>query len=417
MRMERTVPGTTWAGNHRYEARELCVPASLDELAEVVSGAERVRALGSRHSFTDLVDSDVLVSLHGLPRVFALDPVAGTVTVDGGSRYGEVSSRLHAKGWALANLASLPHISVAGAVATGTHGSGDDNHSLATAVAGLTVMDGTGRERTLTRADPDLDGTAVGLGALGIVTTLTLDVEPTYDVRQDVWTDLPGAAVEEHLDEVTRSGYSVSLFTDFSGPGFSQAWVKSRADEAPETFFGARRATGPLHPDIGAVAEGVTQQGGIPGPWLERLPHFRLEFTPSHGAELQSEYLVPRPRVLEALAAMRRLQPHFAGLLRVAELRTVAADRLWLSGAYATDVVGIHITWVLDEPAVYAVLPQVEAALLPLGARPHWGKCFAARAADVAPLYPRMADFRALRARVDPENTFGNGWLDRVVGA
>jgi xylitol oxidase len=414
--MERMDAGSTWAGNRAYEARELCVPASVDELAEVVSRAERVRALGSRHSFTDLVDSDLLVSLHRLPRVFALDPDVGTVTVDGGSRYGEVASRLHAEGWALANLASLPHISVAGAVATGTHGSGDDNHSLATAVAGLTVMDGTGRERTLTRADPDLEGTLVGLGALGIVTTLTLDVEPAYDVRQDVWTDLPGTAVERHLDEITSSGYSVSLFTDFSGPDFSQAWVKSRADEAPETFFGARRATRQLHPDSGAVAEGVTQQGGIPGPWLERLPHFRLEFTPSAGAELQSEYLVPRPRVLEALAAMRRLRPHVAGLLRVAELRTVAADRLWLSGAYGTDVVGIHLTWVLDEPAVYAVLPRLEAALLPLGARPHWGKCFTATAADLEPLYPRMADFRALRKRVDPENTFGNAWLDRVVG-
>lgn len=415
--MQRTAPGSTWAGNHDYAARELCLPASTEELADVVAGAERVRALGSRHSFTDLVDSDLLVSLHAMPRVFDLDADAGTVTVDGGSRYGEVSSRLHAAGWALANLASLPHISVAGAVATGTHGSGDDNHSLATAVAGLTVMDGTGTERTLGRDDPDFDGTVVGLGALGIVTTLTLDVEPTYDVRQDVWMDLPGSAVEKHLDEITRSGYSVSLFTDFSGPGFSQAWVKSRADEAPETFFGARRATEQLHPDIGAVAEGVTQQGGIPGPWLERLPHFRLEFTPSHGAELQSEYLVPRPRVLEALAAMRRLRPRFAGLLRVAELRTVAADRLWLSGAYATDVVGIHITWELDEAAVYAVLPLLEAELLPLGARPHWGKCFAATVEDIAPLYPRMDDFRALRARVDPDGTFGNAWLDRVVGS
>jgi xylitol oxidase len=407
---------TNWAGNHAYAGSRLARPASLDELAEVVGAASRVRAIGSRHSFTDIVDSDVLVSLEALPTVFDLDRAAGTVTVGGGARYGDVSRALHERGWALANLASLPHISVAGAVATGTHGSGDSNASLATAVGALSLMDGSGASRTVRRGDPDFAGTVVGLGALGIVTSLTLDIEPAYDVRQDVWTDLPYAVVADHFDEVTASGYSVSLFTDFSAAGFSQAWVKSRAAEAPDDFFGARRATKELHPDIGAVAENVTQQGGIVGPWLERLPHFRLEFTPSHGAELQSEYLVPRAQALAALDAIRALRPRLDGLLRVGELRTVAADDLWLSCAYGTDVVGFHLTWVLDEPGVYAVLPDLEAALLPLGARPHWGKCFVATVTDLEALYPRLGDFRALRDRVDAERTFGNAFLDRVIG-
>lgn len=407
-----------WAGNHTYAASRFERPTSPEELAAVVSGADRVRAIGSRHCFTDLGDSagGVLVSLDALPPSFELDEAARTVTVGGAMRYGEVSSSLHRRGWALANLASLPHISVAGAVATGTHGSGDSNASLATAVSSLTLMDATGVEGTLCRGDQDFDGSVVGLGALGIVTTLSLDVEPAYSLRQDVWTDLPAEAVEHQLDEITASGYSVSLFTDFADRGFAQAWVKSRADEAPETFFGARPATQQLHPDIGAAAEGVTQQGGIPGPWLERLPHFRMEFTPSHGAELQSEYLVPRVSALDALEVMRGLRPRFAGLLRVAELRTVAADPLWLSGAYGTDVVGIHLTWVLDTEAVYAVLPLVEEGLLPLGARPHWGKCFVATAAELEPLYPRMGDFRRLRDRVDPDHTFGNAFMDRVIG-
>ncbi len=405
-----------WAGNHEYAGARLERPASLDELADIVAAVPRVRAIGSRHSFTDIVDSDVLVSLEAVPPVFDLDAEARTVTIGGGARYGEVSRALHDRGWALANLASLPHISVAGAVATSTHGSGDTNASLATAVAGLTLMDGSGASRTVRRGDPDHDGTVVGLGALGIVTTLTLDVEPAFDVRQDVWTDLPYAAVADHFDEITASGYSVSLFTDFSDAGFAQAWVKSRTAEAPTEFFGARPATKQLHPDIGAVAEGVTQQGGIVGPWLERLPHFRLEFTPSHGAELQGEYLVPRARALDALDAFRSLRPRLEGLLRVSELRTVAADDLWLSSAYGTDVVGFHLTWVQDEEAVYAVLPDLEAALLPLGARPHWGKCFSATAADLEPLYPRLGDFRALRDRVDPDRTFGNAFLDRVIG-
>ena len=407
---------TNWAGNHAYAGARLERPASLDELAEVVAAAPRVRAIGSRHSFTDIVDSDVLVSLDALPTVVDLDAATQTVTVGGGARYGDVSQAIHAQGWALANLASLPHISVAGAVSTGTHGSGDSNASLATAVQALTLLDGSGVSRTVRRGDPDFDGTVVGLGAVGIVTSLTLDLEPTYDVRQDVWTDLPYAAVADHFDDITASGYSVSLFTDFSDAGFTQVWVKSRAAEAPEELFGARRATVELHPDISAVAEGVTQQGGVVGPWLERLPHFRLEFTPSNGAELQSEFLVPRTRALEALDAFRALRPRLDGLLHVAELRTVAADDLWLSSAYATDVVGFHLTWVLHEPGVYAVLPDLEAALLPLGARPHWGKCFVATAAELEPLYPRLADFRALRDRVDPDRTFGNAFLDRVIG-
>lgn len=411
-----------WAGNHAYAASRFERPTSHDELIEVLVGADRVRAIGSRHCFTDIGDSDVLVSLDGLPPVFELDAsghtghTGHTVTVGGWMRYGDLSSRLHREGWALANLASLPHISVAGAVATGTHGSGDSNASLATAVCALTILDAAGRERTVARGDDDFDGTVVGLGALGIVTTVTLEIEPTYSLRQDVWTDLPPGAVEDHLDEITASGYSVSLFTDFSERGFAQAWVKTRAEDAPETFFGARRATQQLHPDVGAAADGVTQQGGAPGPWLERLPHFRMEFTPSHGAELQSEFLVPRPRLVEALEAMRRLRPRLAGVLRVAELRTVAADPLWLSGAYGTDVVGIHLTWVLDTDAVYAALPAIEEALLPLGARPHWGKCFVATVSQLEPLYPRMADFRALRERVDPNRTFGNAFLDRVIG-
>lgn len=410
------MPETNWAGNLAYRAAAIHRPRSLDELRERVASTPRLRVLGSRHTFNDIADADVLVALDALPDAIEVDARAATVSLNPAVRYGVLAEQLAPHGLALHNLASLPHISVAGAVATGTHGSGDTNASLATAVAGLALVDGSGAARSVRRGDPDHDGTVVGLGALGIVTTLTLDVEPAYDVRQDVWTDLPYAAVADHFDEITSSGYSVSLFTDFSDAGFAQAWVKSRAVEAPAEFFGARAATKQLHPDIGVVAEGVTQQGGIVGPWLERLPHFRLEFTPSHGAELQGEYLVPRARALDALDAFRSLRPRFEGLLRVSELRTVAADDLWLSSAYGTDVVGFHLTWVQDEEAVYAVLPDLEAALLPLGARPHWGKCFAATAADLEPLYPRLRDFRALRERVDPDRTFGNAFLDRVIG-
>ena len=407
---------TNWAGNHTYHAR-VVRPRSVGELQEVVAREPRVRALGSRHSFTDLTDTDgVLVSLADIPTAVDIDERSRTARVTGRAAYGEVVTQLEAACWALGNLASLPHISVVGAVATGTHGSGDGNGSLATAVAALDVVGPDGGVRTLTRGEDDFDGSVVALGALGVVTAVTLDIEPTYAVRQDLYTGLAWSTLADHFDAITSDAYSVSLFTRWGEDGISQVWRKSRGSDAPDDFFGAPRALTTLHMLDGGPAEAVTQQGGVTGPWLDRLPHFRMEFTPSRGEELQSEYLLPRGHALDAVGALRALREQMAPLLQTCELRTVAADDLWLSSAQGRDVVGIHFTWVRDVPAVYAVLPAIEAALLPLGARPHWGKCFVATAAELEPLYPRFGDFRDLRDRVDPDRTFGNAFLDRVLG-
>lgn len=411
-----------WAGNHTYAAQRLARPRSVPELQELVAGADRVRALGSRHSFTALADTDgVLVSVADLTDPAAagaveVDVQARTATVPGGSSYGVVAAELERQGWALASLASLPHISVAGAVATGTHGSGDRTGSLSAAVAGLEVVRADGSVDRWVRGDEGFDGSVVALGALGVVTRVTLDVEPSYAVRQDVFTGLPWSVVEADLDAVTGAADSTSLFTRLDETGIRQVWCKSRGPGSPSDFFGAPRATRVLHMLDGAPAESVTDQSGVPGPWLERWPHFRLEFTPSRGAELQSEYLVPRRHALEALAGLRRLQPLLAPVLQNVEIRTVAADPLWLSGSQGEGVVGFHFTWELEQERVYAVLPHLEATLLPLQGRPHWGKCFVAGAEDLAPLYPRWADFQRLRESRDPERKFGSPFLDRVLG-
>ena len=411
---------TNWAGNHTYRAR-IERPRSVGELQEVVARERRVRALGSRHSFTDLTDitdtaDGVLVSLVDLPTTVEVDERSRTARVTGRATYGDVATQLQAAGWALGNLASLPHISVAGAVATGTHGSGVENGSLATAVASLEIVGPDGEIRTTSRGDADFEGSVVALGALGVVSAVTLDVEPTYDVRQDVYTGLAWHALADELETITSSAYSVSLFTRWTDAGIEQVWLKSRADDVPAELFGALAATTTLHMLEGGATESVTQQGGVRGPWLDRLPHFRMEFTPSRGEELQSEYLLPREHALTAIERLRALGERMAPVLQVCELRTVAADGHWLSSAYGHDVLGVHFTWLRDVERVYAVLPAIEEALLPLGARPHWGKCFVAGAADLAPLYPRFADFRALRDRVDPGRTFGNAFLDRVIG-
>jgi len=410
---------TTWAGNYTYGAQQVHRPGTLDELQEVVAGARHVRALGTRHCFNDIADGPgSLVALDGIDPDVVLDTDARTVSVSGGVRYGALAEHLHAAGWAVHNLASLPHISVAGAVATATHGSGDRSRNLAAAVAGITYVGPGGALRTVVRGDDDFAGSVVALGALGVAARVTLDVEPTFDVAQEVHVDLPWDAVLEHYDELTSSADSVSVFTDWTGPTLRQVWRKTRVTSsyAPRTeLFGGTPADGQQHMLPGIDPVNATQQLGVPGPWHERLPHFKLAFTPSNGDELQSEYLVPRRHAVGAFAALRELGGRIAPLLQVGEIRTVAADDLWLSSAYGEDVVGLHLTWLPRQPEVEALLPTIEAALAPFAARPHWGKLFADVDRDLGRLYPRWADFRALVARVDPEGVFRNDFLDRHV--
>ena len=405
-----------WAGNHTYAAERVHAPTSVDDLRALVVGAERVRPLGTRHAFTDLADTiGDLVSTQDLPQDIEIDTARRLVRVAGGVSYGVLAERLADSGWALATMASLPHISVAGAIATGTHGSGDRTGSLAAAVAGLEIVGADGELRTVVRGDADFDASVVSLGALGITTHVTLDLEPTYDVRQDLYTDLPWDVAGEHLDELTASAYSVSLFTDWLSGSIQQVWLKSRGTVPPGDLWGSAVAATTLHMLAGADIEAVTRQGGVEGSWHRRLPHFRLDFTPSRGAELQSEYLVPRTEAPAAIERLRALAPSFATLLQVSEVRTIAADRLWLSGAYDRDVVGFHFTWLRDVSGVYAVLPAIEEALLPLGGRPHWGKCFAAGSDALRSLYPRFDDFRDLATRVDPTGKFRNAFLTRCL--
>jgi len=413
------VTGTSWAANLAYRAAALHRPASLEQVQELVAGASRLRVLGSRHSFNDIADADELLVLDGLPGEVAVDHDAGTVSVPAAMRYGELAGRLRAEGLALANLASLPHISVGGAVATATHGSGDANGNLATAVAGLELVGGTGELVTAARGAPDFDGLVVGLGALGVATRLTLDVEPDYQVRQRAFEGLPWQKLFDHFDEVTGAGYSVSLFTRWEEEAVDQLWVKTRVTGASEEvrgeLLGAVAATQERHPILGLDPVNCTRQLGVPGPWSDRLPHFRMGFTPSSGEELQSEYHLPRAQAVAALQTLRDLAGRTRPVLQVSELRTVAADRLWMSPQHDRDTLSVHFTWHKDWPAVRAVLAEVEAALAPFEARPHWGKLFLAEAADLAPRYQRLGDFTGLAGRLDPRGVFVNDWLRRHV--
>lgn len=407
---------TNWAGNVVFGARRLHRPASVAEVSELVAAGGPLRVLGSGHSFNRMADTDGdLVSLAGLPRVVEISPDRRSVRVDGGIRYGDLAVRLHEAGLALHNMASLPHISVAGAVATATHGSGARNANLATAVSSLEIIDGKGNPITLTRDDPDLLGAVVGLGAPGIVTALTLDVVPTFDLRQYVYDSVPRASIASSLPAMLADGYSVSLFTDWTSLDANHAWLK-RASFLSGPWFGARPADGPRHPVPGMPAQNSTDQSGEPGPWYTRLPHFRMEFTPSSGAELQSEWHVAASDGPAAIDAVASIRERVAPVLQVCEIRAIARDELWLSPNYRRDSVALHFTWIADTPAVMPVVAAVEEVLAPLDPRPHWGKIFTTSPATLRASYDRFGDFADLVRRFDPAGVYRNAWIEGILG-
>ena len=417
---------TNWAGNLRYGTTRLERVRTVREVRDFVRQHPHLKALGSRHCFNRIADSaHQLLSLEEMHRVVNLDPAPPptTVTVEAGMRYGQLCPYLHAKGFALHNLASLPHISIAGACATATHGSGVTNGNLATAVIGLEVVTADGSLLKLSR-DKDgaeFQGWVVNLGALGVVTKVKLDLQPKFDMRQHVYLDLPMSQVEQRFEAIMSAGYSVSLFTDWQKRRVNEVWIKRRvepgqAPDAPGEFHGARAAAANVHPIVELSAENCTEQMGVPGPWYERLPHFRMGFTPSSGKELQSEYFVPRRHAVEAILAVERLRDRVSPHLMISELRTIDADELWMSPCYRQASVAIHFTWKQEPKAVGRLMPMIERELAPFGVRPHWGKLFTIAPERLRERYERWSDFKALATRHDPGGKFRNEFLKTHLG-
>jgi alditol oxidase len=408
----------TWAGTHTFAAARIVNATSTEQVQEVVAASTQVRALGTRHSFNDLADTTgALVSVIDVEPAVEIDEAARTATVTAGTRYGVVAQLLNDRGWALHNMGSLPHISVGGAIATATHGSGVANGNLSSAVRGLEFVTATGELATVVTGDEGFDGMVVGMGAFGVTTKVTLAIQPAFEMRQDVFRGMAWSAYLDNIPAVMGAGYSVSAFTSWLADDIEQVWVKSLADAsvADELFGAARDRESRL--ELIAGVSNVTEQGGAVGPWLFRLPHFRLDATPSAGDEIQTEYFVAMADARDALLAVRALADRIAPLLLITELRAVAADTLWLSTAYARDSLAIHFTWKNLPDAVWALLPDIEAALAPFGARPHWGKVNRVAASVYPEQYARLSQFRALAEHWDPGHKFRNAALDRTVFA
>lgn len=412
-----------WAGNIAFSAARVHRPTTLEQLQDVVSRSNKLKVIGSRHSFNGIADaSEDLISLENFDSSLALDRERSTVTANGGITYGQLCSQLHREGYALHNMASLPHITVAGACATATHGSGDGNGNLATAVAALELVKADGVVVMLSRDQnrEEFEGAVVGLGGLGVVTRVTLDIAPLYMMQQEVYENLPLAQLVKRFDEIVASAYSVSLFTDWQKERVNQLWLKRRLTDdvalplAP-SLFEATLATGHLHPLASLSAVSCTEQMGIPGPWHERLPHFRVDHTPASGDELQTEYFVPRRHAVAAMQAIVRLGEQIEPALLISEVRTIAADTLWMSSSYQQACVGIHFSWKKNWPAVEKLLPIIEEQLAPFQARPHWGKLFTMQPSHLQSLYPKLPDFQQLLHMYDPQGKFRNAFLDTYI--
>jgi xylitol oxidase len=414
-----------WAGNYTYSTKNLDLANTIEDVQHSIRSHSHLKALGARHSFNGIADStEDQISLKHFDQI-ELDTKAKTVTVGAGVTYGQLAPYIDSRGYAVHNLASLPHISVVGACATATHGSGSNNGNLSTAVCAMEIVTAKGEVATFSRErlGDNFPGVVVGLGALGVITKITLQVQPTFQMTQMVYENLSFSQLEHHLDDIFASGYSVSVFTDWQNYRATQVWIKRRVDQSPhsnskEDFYGAKLATRNLHPLAGHSAENCTEQMGVPGPWYERLPHFRMNFTPSSGAELQSEYFVPRDKGYAAIQAVEQLRDQITPHLFISEFRTIAADDLWISPCYQQPSMTLHFTWKPEWPAVKRVLPLIEEKLAPFGARPHWAKLFTMQPARLRSHYARMPDYQAILAQYDPNGKFRNEFINtNIYGA
>lgn len=413
-----------WSLNIDFNAAAVHEPSTIDELQSIVGGATKAKAIGAAHSFNTIADTGGdLISMAGLDRVIGIDREAHTVTVEGGISYGALGTWLHAQGYALRNVASQPHFTVAGACATATHGSGDGNQGLASQVVAVDLVTGSGDLVTIAVDDDDFAAVAVGLGACGVIARATLAVTETFDVAQELHVDLPFPNAIDHLDEIFASAYSVSYFTDFRSDAVDQLWRKhylepgdGRLPQTPDSYFGATKATERLSPSGPAHAHRMTAQLLEPGPWFERLPHGRFDMPLEPGSQLQSEYFVSRENGPAAFAALAELGAVMSPVMVMGEIRTVAGDDLWLS-PYPIDSLALHLSLTTDWPAVRPVLREVEAALAPFAPRPHWGKLYEMDASSIVAGYPRFGDWAAVVERLDPAGVFRNPFLDELLDA
>lgn len=409
-----------WVGNLQYNSKKYFQPERVGQIQELVKNSKRIKTLGSRHCFNSIADCDEThLSLAKMNKMLAIDENEMTVTIEGGAQYSDFCVELNEAGFALPNLASLANISVVGACATATHGSGVNNQSLASSISEIELVDGNGGIITLSRQKDaeKFNGVVVNIGAIGIVTKLKLDIEKSFQVRQDLFENLSIEQLAENFDEITSSGYSVSLFTNFQ-KSIRVMNIKRRIDEnisdLPKEFFGATAAKESIN-SRGIPDTNRSPQMGVSGCWFECLPHFKFSKQLIQGEEIQSEYYVERKNAVEAILALEEISNIIFPQIIVAEIRSIKADNHWLSPFYRGDSVGIHFSWKLNEREVMKILPEIEKVLAPYKPIPHWGKLFTISREELHAYYPKMSEFIGLCEEFDPNGKFRNEYLNKYI--
>lgn len=411
-REKRSLMLSNWGGNLVYGSGAIEAPATIEELSEIIRSG-KVRPIGTMHSFSKVVVGEgTLVSAAGLAFEPALDKASSTVKVSAATRFGDLALFLEKNGVALKNMGSLPHISIAGAAATGTHGSGDKNQILSSSLSAYSFLNSKGELVRYQRGDENFEACRVGLGAYGLWVSVELDVVPSFQIRQDVYLDIPWEVFYEDPTNLTSAGYSVSLFTKWGEVSIDQVWVKALpGDKAGLPIAGIspeKTSRKELAPGVG---DNLTQQGGVEGPWLDRLPHFRLDATPSAGNEIQTEYFIQRKNIVGAVKAVNKIAEQINHTLIITEVRTIAQDDAWLSPMNRGDSVALHFTWVNDTPAVDKAVAALEEVLAEFDPIPHWGKVHHFDKSKLEKVHARLGKARAVFDELDPEGVFNTEYL------
>ncbi|KAI1701064.1 FAD binding domain-containing protein [Ditylenchus destructor] len=411
-----------WGDNFLFSTQNIQYPTTVEEVQEIVQNADKVRVVGTRHSFSTCADSpDTILSTLALKNIIGFDDSVPSITVQAGIAYTDLNPYLQYLGFALPNLATLAEISVGGASQTGAHGSGLSNQCLASHIRSLKIVLANGTLATYGPNDPELKAIALGVGAFGVITQVELKVEPTFNITNYFFLNMTAQNLYDHFDEIENTGYTAQLFTDFSTPGvWGQIMIMDRSGSnanigSLQNLYGATRATTKVSPILALPPTYLVDQG-VEQPWYFGLVDYHLGLSGFDGGEIQSEYFLPYENAVAAIKAVTTLSDLIAPRVHTMLIRTIKGDDLWLSEMYSqSSVVAIHFTWKLNMTAVMEVLPQIEQLLIPYCAKPHWGKVFAQGPETFLHCYPKLADFKQLAEQLDPTHKFRNQFLEDNV--
>ena len=407
-----------WAKNITFSSQNYIEIENLTQLQKVIESSNKLKVVGTSHSFSEIADTTgTLISLKNLDSEIEIDEKSQTVKVSAGTSYANLAKYLEKNGWALSNLASLGEISIAGAVMTGTHGSGSNNKVLSDSVVAIEMILSSGDKFVIDRKNfAQFSGFVVSFGALAVFTKLTLKIVRSFSVKQVVYENVPIQSVLENFNEIFDRPYSASYFSNWSPKNTGQIWMKFLDDdkypELQSKAYGGNLALSNQHPVKVNDPGNCTEQMGVAGKWLFRLPHFRLNSSPASGDEVQTEYLVDRDHVQGYINELTKIGEDIAARVYATEIRTISSDDLWLSGAYGRETVGFHFTW-KKSPEVKDFLPEIENILGKNNGRPHWGKLFSTPRAQLIDRYPMYEEFRQLIQKYDSGNKFRNKFIEQ----